>query len=266
MNSLNLKNSKKKIIKNINLLIQKLYENENKNNYLNKNTITLSEPHYDNKEAQALLETFLSGNLSQGKKVIEFEKNFAKVIGAKYAIATNSGSSANLISLQALKTIYNIKKNDEVILPACTFATVPMPVLQLGLKPVYVDIDLDTLNISTKEILKAITSKTKIIMPVHTLGMPCDMIEVMRIAKNNRLLVFEDCCEAHGASIKGKKVGSWGNISAFSFFVAHNITTIEGGMILTNDKNLYEHCKSLREFGRISQINLKKKDTIQIAI
>jgi len=251
--------NKKKIVKNINLLLQKFYKKNNNNNYSNQNFITLSEPLYDDKEAIALLTTFLSGNLSQGKKVLEFEKNFAQAIGTKYAIATNSGSSANLISLQALKTLHNIKKNDEVILPASTFATVPMPVLQLGLKPVYVDVDLKTLNISTKEISKAITSKTKIIMPVHTLGMPCDMKEIMQLARTHKLLVFEDCCEAHGASIDKKNVGSWGNISAFSFFVAHNITTIEGGMILTNDKNLYDHCKSLREFGRISQINLKKK-------
>ena len=96
-------------------------------------------------------------------------------------------------------------------------------------------------------------------MPVHTLGMPADMNKINKIAKNKKILVFEDCCEAHGASIKKKKVGSFGIVSAFSFFVAHNITTGEGGMILTNDRKIYNECLSLREFGRINQDKLQSE-------
>ena len=118
--------------------------------------------------------------------------------------------------------------------------------------------DLKTLNISVNEIKKAISKKTKIIMPVHTLGMPSNMPEIIKLAKKKNILVFEDCCESHGASINGKPVGSWGLLSAFSFFVAHNITTIEGGMILTNNKKIFKECRSLREFGRIDQENIGK--------
>ena len=215
--------------------------------------IKLSEPIFDKKEINSAIKTIKSLNISQGKKVKEFESSFAKYIGMKYGIATNSGSSANLITLNALKEYYNLKNGDEVIVPAATFATVAMPIIQLGLKPVYTDIDIKTFNIDPIKIKKAITKKTKIIMIVHTLGNPVDMKEISKIAKKNNLIIFEDCCEAHGASINHKKVGSFSTISAFSFFVAHNITTGEGGMILTSNKKLEKICRSLREFGRVDQ-------------
>ena len=247
---------KSKILLNINKNLKLLYDS--KKNQIIQKGITLSEPNYSDEEAIALLKNFIEGNISQGKNVKKFEKSFSKKIGCKYGIATNSGSSANLLALTALKNIHNLKNNDEVIIPASTFATVAMPIIQIGLKPVYVDIDLDTLNINIKEVRKAITKKTKIIMPVHTLGMPAHMNELMKIAKEKKILVFEDCCEAHGAAIGSKKVGSFGDVSAFSFFVAHNITTGEGGMILTNNKKIYEECLSLREFGRVNQNQIDK--------
>ena len=228
-----------------------------KNKNFNSYKYSLSEPIYDNKELSSAIESLISLNISSGKKVRIFEENFAKYIGCKYAVAVNSGSSANLISLASLIERHNIKKGDEVIIPASTFATVAMPIIQLGLKPVFVDIDLNNLNISVEKIKKAISNRTKIIMPVHTLGYPCDMRNIIEIAKKKKILIFEDCCEAHGAAINKKKVGSFGDISAFSFFVAHNITTGEGGMILTNDKKLFEIAKSLREFGRIKLSSLK---------
>ncbi|MDB0045649.1 DegT/DnrJ/EryC1/StrS family aminotransferase [Candidatus Pelagibacter sp.] len=243
--------AKQKILSNINKNLKEYYKIIK--NTVTSNRITLSEPSFSDKEAKVLIGNFLIGNISQGKNVEEFENAFSKKIGCKYGITTNSGSSANLLALSALKNIYKLKNNDEVIIPASTFATVAMPIIQIGLKPVYVDIDIDTLNININQIKKAITKRTKIIMPVHTLGMPCHMKDILKIAKKNDILVFEDCCEAHGASIKNKKVGSLGLVSAFSFFVAHNITTGEGGMILTNDKNIYNECLSLREFGRIKQ-------------
>ena len=221
--------------------------------------IFLSEPIFDKKEINSAISSIKNLRLSQGKKVIEFENSFAKYIGCKYGIATNSGSSANLIALTALKEYYNIKDGSEVIIPASTFATVAMPIIQIGLVPVYVDINISNLNIETREILKAITKKTKIIMPVHTLGYPANMNKINTIAKKNNLIVFEDCCEAHGSAINKKRVGSFSEISAFSFFVAHNITTGEGGMILTKNKKLMEICKSLREFGRIDQSNVSSK-------
>ncbi len=227
--------------------------------------IFLNQPCFDQKEIKSAISSIKNLRLSQGIKVNEFETLFSKYIGCKFGIATNSGSSANLIALTALKEYYKMPDGSEVIIPATTFATVAMPIIQIGLVPVYVDIDLDTLNIKVDEINLAITKKTKIIMPVHTLGLPANMKEINKIANKNNLIVFEDCCEAHGASIKNKKVGSFGQISAFSFFVAHNITTGEGGMILTNNKKLMEICKSLREFGRINQ-NISNKNKRFITI
>jgi CDP-6-deoxy-D-xylo-4-hexulose-3-dehydrase len=215
----------------------------------------LSQPIFDNKEISSAVESLINLNISSGKKVKNFEKNFAKYIGCKYAVAVNSGSSANLIALTALIEMYSLKKGDEVIIPASTFATVAMPIAQLGLVPVFADVNLSDLNISVKSIIKLINKKTKIIMPVHTLGCPANMVEILKIAKSRNILVFEDCCESHGSKIKSKKVGSFGNISAFSFFVAHNMTTGEGGMILTNNKKLFNICNSVREFGRFQYID-----------
>ncbi len=208
---------------------------------------------FDEKEFKAVIKTFKSGKISQGPKVKEFEKKFAMKMGVKYGIAVNSGSSANLIVLDALIKINNLKKGDEVIIPASTFATVAMPIIQVGLKPVYVDINFRNLNLDEKELLKAINKKTKIIMMVHTLGNCYGIDKIKKIANKKKLILFEDCCEAHGSILNKKKVGSWGDISAFSFFVAHNMTTGEGGMILTNNKKIMNLCKSLREFGRIEQ-------------
>ena len=212
--------------------------------------IPISDLCYGAEEVKAALDALLDGWISQGKNVNEFEKVFSEKIGLRYGIATNSGSSSNLIALNALRDMHNLNKETQVIIPASTFATVSMPIIQLGLTPVYVDIDRQSLNIDPESVKNAINDKTRILMPVHTLGLPADMEKLMTIADEYNLIVIEDCCEAHGASINDKIVGSWGHISTFSFFVAHNMTTGEGGMILTNNEELYTKCQSLREFGR----------------
>ena len=243
------------IKKEVNKLLTNFFK---KNNFYNSSKVSLSNPSFDQKEVFSVFETIFDGWISQGPNVKKFEKDFAKKIGTKYAIASNSGSSANLLALQALKNIYHLKEGDEVIIPASTFATVAMPIIQIGLKPVYVDIDPKTLNIDIKEIEKAITIKTKIIMPVHTLGLPSRMKEIIKISKKYKLFILEDCCEAHGSKIGNKKVGSFGHVSAFSFYVAHNITTGEGGMVLTNNLKIAKECRSLREFGRCDQKDINK--------
>lgn len=220
--------------------------------------ITVGWPVYDEKEVVHALESLLDLRLSQGPAVREFEASFAKYIGVKYAVAVNSGSTANLLALNAFIEVHKIPKGSEVIIPAATFATVASPIIQLGLVPVYVDIDAKSWNISTKEIEKAISKKTRIIMPVHSFGNPADMKTIMKIAKKHSLFVLEDCCEAHGAAIGKKKVGSFGHMGALSFFVAHNITTGEGGMIFTNDPDYYEVLTSLREFGRLKTAGMKR--------
>jgi len=213
-------------------------------------SVQLSAPAFDEREAMRAISTILSGMISQGANVKEFEENAAQYFGTRSGIATNSGSSSNLIALLALKEHFDIQDGSEVILPATTFATVSMPVIQAGLTPVYADVDIESLNISPDEVQRAISKKTSILMPVHTLGYPADMSQLMEIASKHDLAVIEDCCESHGSTLNGQKTGSFGNIATFSFFVAHNMTTGEGGMIVTNDDDLDLLCRSYREFGR----------------
>src|SRR3989344_2869036 len=150
-------------------------------------------PVFDEKEVLQALDSLLNVRISQGPKVKQFEEDAARYVGTRYAVACNSGSSANLLALSALVASGKVPRGSEVILPATTFATVASPVLQVGLVPVYVDVDPISWNIDPKEIEKAIGPKTRIIMPVHTFGNPAAMPEIMRIARKNKLLVLEDC-------------------------------------------------------------------------
>lgn len=206
---------------------------------------------YDEREVRAVLECYFKGWLSVQKKVVEFEKAFSSYIGVRYGVATNSGTSANILALAALIEAGELKPGDEVVVPATTFITVATPVVQLGLVPVYVDVEENTFNLNPQELEKAINpKKTKAVMVVHTLGCPADMDKIMRIAKRHKLKVIEDCCEAHGAEYRRRKVGTFGDLATFSFYVAHHITTGEGGMVLTNSKKYYQLVGELREFGR----------------
>lgn len=213
--------------------------------------VTVGWPVFDEREILGALDSLLAMRISQGPKVREFEALCAKYVGKKYAVAVNSGSSANLIALSALVAMGDVPRGSEVILPATTFATVASPVIQVGLIPVYVDVDPVSWNLDLEEVRKAIGPKTKVIMPVHTFGNPADMKGIMALAKKHKLRVLEDCCEAHGSAINGKKVGSFGDLSTLSFFVAHNITTGEGGMIFTDSTEYLHLMHSLREFGRL---------------
>lgn len=215
------------------------------------NRVSVGWPVFDYKEIGSALDSLLDMRISQGPRVAEFERLCARYIGKKYAVAVNSGSSANLIALAALMAAGTIKKGSEVIIPATTFATVASPIIQLGLIPVYVDVEADSWNIDPKQVKKAISRNARVIMPVHTFGNPADMPAIMKIAKKHNLIVLEDCCEAHGAAIGKRKVGSFGDLATLSFFVAHNITTGEGGMVFTDNKRLCGILQSLREFGRL---------------
>ncbi len=215
-----------------------------------KSKVTVGWPVMGENEVASVLGSLLELRISQGEKVRQFEQAYAKEIGMGNAIAVNSGSSANLVALDSLLQSGRVRKGSEVIVPAATFTTVASPILQLGLVPVFVDAEQDSYNIDPKEIESAISPHTGLIMPVHSLGNPAKMPEIMEIAQKNSLPVLEDCCESHGATIGGKSVGSFGDASTLSFFVAHNITTGEGGMIFCKDSELADMCRSVREFGR----------------
>lgn len=186
--------------------------------------------------------TWISG---QGKYVELFEKKFAKYIGKKYAVTTNSGTSALHLALLAL----DIKKGDEVILPALTIGSCYFAIWQTGAKAVPVDILPDTYNIDPALIEKKITNKTRAIMPVHLYGQACEMNKILKIAKKYHLKVIEDAAEAHGASYKNKKLGNFSNLSCFSFYANKIVTTGEGGAVLTNNKKIYEKMRDLKNLN-----------------
>lgn len=182
---------------------------------------------------------------SAGKYVTEFEKAFAKYCGCKYAVAVTSGTTALHLALASL----GIKKGDEVIIPSFTMIACAFAVCYTGAKPVFIDIDEKTWNIDVSKIENKITKKTKAIMPVHIFGNPCNMKEIIRIAKKYKLHIVEDCAEAHGAEYNGQKVGSFSSVAAFSFFANKNLTAGEGGMVVTNNKKYYDKCRYLRNMS-----------------
>lgn len=182
---------------------------------------------------------------SAGKYVTEFENAFAKYCGCKYAVSVTSGTTALHLALTAV----GIKKGDEVIIPSFTMIACAFAVCYTGAKPVFVDVDEKTWTIDTSKIEEKITKITKAIMPVHIFGNPCDMKEIIRIAKKYKLHIIEDCAQAHGAKYNGKIVGSFSSVSAFSFFANKNLTTGEGGMVLTNNKKYYDKCRYLKNMS-----------------
>lgn len=206
----------------------------------------VAEPTLENKELEYLLDAFSSTWISsRGKYIDRFEEEFSNYCGVEHGVATSNGTVAIHLALLAL----GIKEGDEVIVPDLTFAATINAVLYIKAIPVIVDIDPDSWTICLKEIEKAITSKTKAIIPVHVYGQPCEMDQIMDIAKKHNLKVIEDCAEAHGAEFNGRRVGSFGDISTFSFFANKIITTGEGGMCVTNDSALDMQMRKLRDHG-----------------
>jgi perosamine synthetase len=208
--------------------------------------IPVAEPLIGKRELELVTEAVNSGWVSsQGRFVKEFESNFSKYIGVRHGIAVSNGTAALHLALVAL----DIKKGDEVIMPTLTFASLANVVIYTGAKPVFIDSHPTYWCIDPDKIEKNITKKTKAIMPVHLYGHPCDMETIMKIAKNHNLYVIEDCAEAHGSQYKGKRVGSFGDIACFSFYGNKIITTGEGGMCLTNDEDLAQKMRVLRDHG-----------------
>ncbi len=208
---------------------------------------------FDHKEVVALIDSSLDFWLTLGEKGRAFEKEFSNYLGSKFTVVVNSGSSANLLAVSALcapSLTNHLKAGDEVITTAMTFPTTLAPIIQNGLKPVFVDIDPTTYNIDVSLIEKAITKKTKAIMIAHTLGNPCQMDEIIRLKKKYNLFLIEDTCDALDSRYNGKLVGTFGDISTFSFYAAHHITMGEGGAVVTNNPALNRIILSLRDWGR----------------
>lgn len=206
--------------------------------------IPLFKPSMGEEEIKAVEGVLKSGWIGQGPKTAEFEKKFAEYIRVKYAVAVNSCTAALHLALEVLGI-----SSGEVIIPAMTFVSTAMAVNYTGARPVFADISEDTLNIDVKDIKSKITSKTKAIIVVHYGGHPCEMDEIIEIAKKYNLKVIEDCAHACGAEYKGKKAGSIGDIGCFSFHAVKNLATGDGGMITLNDEELDKKLRRKRWMG-----------------
>ena len=206
----------------------------------------MAKPYINEEEEKLVLEVLRSGTLSIGPKIEEFEKRFSEMLGAKYACAVSNGTVGLHLALIAC----GIKEGDEVITSPFSFVASANVILYMGAKPVFTDVDPTTFNIDPKEIEKKINPKTKAILPVHIFGQSADMERIMALASRHNLKVIEDACESVMAEYKGKKVGTFGDAAAFSFYPNKQMTTGEGGMITTNDKKIDNLCRSLRNQGR----------------
>ncbi len=202
------------------------------------------------REKELVLQVLESNRLTYGPMSKLFETSFASSHDSKYGLFLNSGTSALHIALAGLKDRHGWTDGDEIIVPAVTFVATANVVLHNNLTPVFVDVEKDTYNIDPKKIEKAITKKTRAIIPVHLLGLPADMDPILQIAKTYRLAIIEDSCETMFATYKGKKVGSFGDIGCFSTYVAHFLVTGVGGFAITNNPDLAVDMRSLMNHGR----------------
>ncbi|MBI5701739.1 DegT/DnrJ/EryC1/StrS family aminotransferase [Candidatus Saganbacteria bacterium] len=207
--------------------------------------IPLALPWFDEKESEAAAAIVKSKWLIFGKQAETFENEFAELVGAQYAIAVNSGSSALLVSLAAM----GIEAGDEVIVPDMTFISTATAAMFLGARPIFTDLELNTYCMNPEDIEKRITPKTKLIMPVHYAGQTADMDPILTVAKKHNLRVLEDAAEAHLSEYKGKKCGTIGEMGIFSFTPSKPMTTGEGGMVVTNDKTLADKSRLIRNYG-----------------
>ena len=214
--------------------------------------IPLFKIYWDNEDVEAVEKIIKSGMVwSSGNEIEDFENKISEYIGSKYCITFNSGGSA----LHALMKAYNFKEGDEIIVPSFTFIATAMTPLYVGAKPIFADIEDETLGLNPDDVLEKITNKTKAILPIHYGGIPCKIKELKEIADDYNLVLIEDAAEAFGARVDNKNVGTFGDSAIFSFCQNKIFTTGEGGCITTNNKKLYEKLKLIVSYGRISEGN-----------
>ena len=196
--------------------------------------------------------------LTQSKKIKQFEEKWSKWLGVKYSVYVNSGSSANFISVLALKILNKNKNKNEIIVPTLTWVSDVNSVVMNGFKPVFVDINFSNLSMNIDQVIKKISKKTLAVFLTHAQGFNGLNKKLLRILKRKNIHLIEDVCESHGAKFNKKKLGNFGIISNFSFYYAHHLTTIEGGMICTNNKEIYEISMMLRSHGMLRESRNKK--------
>ena len=217
---------------------------------------------WDAEEILAAMDCLCDRQTTMWTKCEAFEEQFAAYLGAKHAVMVNSGSSADLVLMLAIREMGLLKPGDEILLPAVTWPTQVWAAIQAGFKVRLVDVETATLNTSSDIIGAAIGPKTRALFLVHLMGNPCDMAAMRELCDRRGLLLFEDCCEALGASYEGRKVGTFGLGSTFSFFASHHISTMEGGMIATDSAELADACRLLRAHGWAR--DLKHRDDTEV--
>ncbi len=214
-----------------------------------KMKINLAEMYVDEEIKKAAIEVLESKRYVKGEQAKKFEEEFAQFCGTRYGISTNSGTSALHIAM----LVAGIKAGDEVIVPSHTFIATVSPLIHIGAKPIFAEIDERTYTMDPDDVRKKITEKTKAIIPVHLYGHPCDMKAIKEIAEEHNLCIIEDACQAHGAEYKGRKIGSIGDMACFSFFPSKNMTVAgDGGMVVTNNEEYAVKAAALRDQGRIA--------------
>lgn len=229
---------------------------------MNKYFYPLIENPYRKSDINEALKVLKSRRLTIGPVTDKFQNSFTKKLGSNFSLMVNSGSSANLLALQCLINPYRkkrLKPGDEVLIPSLCWSTSLWPIIQSGLKPKFVDIDLDSLNINLNDLKKKISKKTKAILIVHVLGNCVDMSELMQIVKKHNLILIEDTCESLGTKYKNKYLGTFGDFSSFSFYSSHQISSGEGGMICCKNNDDHEIIKSLRAHGWSRGLKNEKK-------
>lgn len=211
---------------------------------------------WGDEEIQAIHDVIASDRFTMGDKVKTFEQEFARYMGMNYAVMVTSGSSANLVSIAALchKQQRPLQRGDEVIVPAISWATTYYPLQQYGLKLRFVDVDPLTLNMDVSQLEQALSPKTRMVVGVSILGNPAPLDTLRAFCDQHDLYFFEDNCESLGARLNGKLCGTYGDINTFSLFFSHHISTMEGGLILTDDEELYHLCLSLRAHGWVREL------------
>ena len=248
-----------KIIKNI--ISKELIKLEKKS--ISHNKFPLSVTQYDENDVVNLLRTLTKGWPTIGTEVKKVEVKIQKLLKTKNAIMLNSGGSANYLMLYLLQSPYakkqhKLKRGDEILTPAVTWSTTVGPIIQNNFVPVLLDVNLSTYDLNVKLIEKSITKKTKAIMIVHPLGHVCDMEKIIKICKKHKLVLLEDTCETIGAKYNNKFAGTFGLFSSISFYQSHHISSVEGGMILTNDNYYADIIRSMRANGWLREVTNKK--------
>ena len=214
--------------------------------------LPLHVPSYGADEVNEAVAALLSTHITMGERVRRFEGMWAEYLGVRHAVMVNSGSSANLVAAAVLVNPAfpgRLAPGDEVLVPAVAWSTTYFPLVNMGLVPVLVDVDLQTFTLDPAAAERACGDRTRALMPVHLLGNPCDMRALDDLARRRRLLIVEDACEAHGARFAGRPVGTFGVMGTFSFYFSHHISTIEGGMVVTDDDAVADLARMLRAHG-----------------